>query len=71
MTMTEGEIRTIARQVVAELRPTLRRVVGDRTPAQYDRADTIAAAVAAAVTHALEPETDAAALRQAEREAKA
>jgi hypothetical protein len=40
---------TPAEQVVIAIRPTLRRTIGDATPAQYDQADAIAQAVHDAV----------------------
>lgn len=47
--MTEDEIRAVATAVVARVRPTMRRVIGDATAVQYDRADRLAAAIATAV----------------------
>lgn len=50
-------VEQIALEVVQMVRPTLRAQVGDRTPAQYDRADAIAEAIARAVRHVLTQET--------------
>jgi hypothetical protein len=49
----ESELRQIVRASVEGVRPTMRRVIGDATPAQYDAADEIAKAVAASVRSAV------------------
>lgn len=51
--MTEDEIRRVADEVVRRVRPTMRRVIGDHTARQYDRADELAAAISSAVAEAL------------------
>lgn len=44
----------LAKRVVELCRPTMRKVIGDSTPAQYDRADEMARAIESAVRRAAE-----------------
>lgn len=47
------DIERIASRVLSLCRPALRAAVGDRTPAQYDRADAMAEAIVTSVHKAL------------------
>lgn len=54
--MTEEQITRITNRVIALSRPAMRRAIGDKTPEQYDRADTMAQGIDHAVRKALAEE---------------
>jgi hypothetical protein len=51
--LSETEIRNLIAHVIAGARGGMRVVIGDRTPAQYDRADQMAEYIGLAVRRAL------------------
>lgn len=51
--LDKEDVDAIALTTVARCRSTMRVVIGDNTPRQYDRADTMASAIDRAVRYAL------------------
>jgi len=51
--LEKNDVDAICQTVVARCKPTMRVVIGDRTPKQYDRADEMAIAIDNAVRFAL------------------
>lgn len=51
--LTKEQVDAIAKQVVADCNGGMRVVIGDRTPRQYDKADTMAGYINNAVKRAL------------------
>lgn len=53
--MTDEQIRQVIEHVMAHgARSAMRRAIGDRTTAQFDRADAVAEGIAAGVRDAIE-----------------
>jgi hypothetical protein len=55
-TEASENVKVIAREVVARVRPTIRRVIGVETPHQYDEADAMAESINEAVRQVLSRE---------------
>lgn len=51
--LTKEDVDAIATTTVARCRPTMKIIIGDKSPRQYDRADTMAAAIDRAVRYAI------------------
>ena len=51
--MADADVENLVQHVLAGARGGMRVVIGDRTPAQYDRADQMASYIASAVRRAL------------------
>lgn len=51
--LDSADVKAIAQTVVARCRPTMAKVIGDRTTKQYDRADEMAVGIERAVKYAL------------------
>jgi hypothetical protein len=51
--MADADVENLVQHVIAGARSGMRVVIGDRTPAQYDRADQMAGYIASAVRRAM------------------
>jgi hypothetical protein len=52
--MTDAQIREFAEHVLIHVRPAMRRTIGDRTAAQYNKADELASSIAVGIKKAFE-----------------